>query len=174
MNRYLPFRYFDFLRKPSVLILAFLIVFGFSFGIYTSCISAPTACSLMRMAVSSHVSIVRIAVIVLLPFSFAAIAAFLTKPFLLYVLAYCKAFGFAFCICTICICFEQSGWLICFLLLFTDSITTAAIFLFALRHASGFGDRALLELSVLAGWCLCIGIVDVTVIFPVLSTVLIH
>lgn len=163
----------SFFRKPAVLFLAFLLAVGFSFGAYTACISAPVLSSMMRMAASGCVSIVRVAVVVLLPFSFAAVAVLLMRPFLLYLLVLFKSFGYGFCLCGICIVFEQAGWLICFLLLFTDSAVMATLVFFSLRHISGLKNGAFFELIVLSSCCFLVGIIDVTVIFPFLSTILI-
>ena len=90
LNQFFDLKRLHYFRKQEEIVLAFLAAVGFAFGIYSAFISGLNIVSLMRIAASGCVSIVRLLVLILLPFSFAAVAAFLKKPFLLYLLIFLK------------------------------------------------------------------------------------
>jgi hypothetical protein len=155
-------------RKRYPLFLAFLSCAGFSFGIYTACISDPSIFSLMRMAASSHVSIVRVLLVVLLPFLISAIAVLLSNRLLLHLVVLIKSIFYGFCMYAICLEFDHAGWLMCMLLLLTDSVVLLSVHWFALRQRIVF-KSAYRELSLLTLLCVGVGFFDATVISPFLT-----
>ena len=92
---------------------------------------------LMRVAASSHVSIVGLTVTVLLPFLCAAFAVYTDRPWMLYAVCFTKVFTFAFCGFGITAAYGSAGWLVRALLQFSDICTVPVLCWFSLRHLSG-------------------------------------
>ena len=72
--------------RRGYLILALSCCCGAACGILAAFRSDESVLSLMRIALGAHVSIVGLAVSAFLPFLFAAFAAYLGQPVLLYIL----------------------------------------------------------------------------------------
>ena len=159
-------------RKLYPLVLAFFSCASFSFGVYTASISGPAVFSLVRSAVSGQVSIMRMVLVVVLPFLVSAVAVLLSKAFLLLFLILLKSCFYGFFIYAVCVEFPNAGWLVCMLLLFTDAAVLLCTHFFALRHRWSFSDSAVKELLLLFVLCLGVGFLDATVISPFLTMLL--
>ena len=162
---------FDFsrLRKYARYFLAFLLLIGFSFGIYTASISPFSFLSLMRGITLDPVSIVRMLCAVLLPFLIAAFAVLLSKPSILHLLLFTRAFLQGFSLYGICNCFTRNGWIVCALNLFTTTVVNTVLIRFSLRHISCFKEKAIPELVVSTLVSICAFIIEIFVILPILT-----
>ena len=123
---------------------------------------------LMRFSISGEVSIIRQLAAVLLPFLFAAIAAYLGKPYLLHIICFFKTFVFGFCSMLIYCTYGSAGWLIRLFLQFSDILSLPLLCWYCLRQ---FGRsrqpyKDLIYCGLLAGIFVCI---DYFAVLPFLA-----
>ena len=112
---------------------------------------------LMRPSASGGVSIIRQFAAVLLPFLFAAIAAYGNKPRLLYVLCFVKTFTFGFCSMLVYCAYGSAGWLIRLLMQFSDILSLPLLCWYCLRLLHRQKPcRDLICCTLLAGIFVCI------------------
>lgn len=104
------------------------------FGIYTASQVSVLHSSLMHVLLHSHMSIVSLACVVLLPF-FYSIVAFRLNQFYLVIPVVCiKAFTFGYSCSLISVLFGNAGWLMRWLLVYTDSILVIPLLCYWLRN----------------------------------------
>lgn len=144
---------------------------GLICGIFVAACTDNIA-SLMRACCDAGVSIVGLIIVPFFPFLFSAIAVFCSSPLLLYLTGFCKSFLLGFSIRAVFIVFSGGGLLICALLLFTDLLTTPAIFLFQLRYAKWRSKEFLQSCISALIWFLAVIAVDYTWITPLLRDII--
>ena len=155
-------------RKVSTIILAFCWCAGLLTGCFLANHAGNIHSSMMRRAVSCPVSIASL-VVLLLPFLFSAFAVYVSQYWLLVPIVFWKAMSFSRVACWITAAYGSAGWLMRFLLMFTDLFTLPLLVLFWLRY--GGKGRRLTALSALA-YCaaaVSIGSVDFWIISPFLA-----
>lgn len=103
-------------------------------GILTGMHAGDVYFSLMRGAASCSVSIVGLACSVYLPFLLSALAVYLNRPGLLYIVSFLKAWSFTLTAFGIQAVFGCAGWLVRFLLQFSDILLLCPLCWFCLRH----------------------------------------
>ena len=105
--------------------------------------------SLMRPGFPGRVSIVSAIVTATFPFLLAALAVHINCKKLLWMICFFKAFCFAFCGALLWSAYGSAGWLIRFLLIFTDICTLPVFFLCCIRrNKRDFVVCILISLSV--------------------------
>lgn len=120
MVRFFHARFFSSSRKPSTIVLAFVLCVGYFLGAVLALLSDQFSVSLMHTAVLSRGSIVSILSVLLLPFLFTAFAVFVRRYQLLVPIAFFRAVIFSY-VCSVIVCiYGSSGWLILLLFLFSD------------------------------------------------------
>lgn len=124
--------------------------------------------SLMRAAVLSGVSMVGLLAVVLFPLILSAIAVYFSVPLFFFLLSFGKAFGFAFCSFRILTAFGSAGWLVRWLLLFSDTCMSVVLLWFWIRNINGIGASSKKDLAVCAAFALLIGCFDYFVVSPFL------
>jgi hypothetical protein len=127
---------------------------------------------LMRMAPSSHVTIVGLAVSLLLPFLSIAFAIYMDKPLWIYPICSCKAFGFAYNGFGISAAFGSGGWLVRSLFLFSDILTLPAFCWLALSHIYGRTTNWKRDIAISLGICIGAGCLDIWFISPFLAHII--
>lgn len=150
-----------------------LLAFGWALGLICGyCLFLHTddpVLSLMRTAVKCRVSISGLVNVTLIPFLISAMAVSLSRPRLLALVAWGKAFSFAFVsLCTLR-AFGGGGWLAWPLVMFSDICVMPVLWLYWLRHISGgrgFSLRELVPYLLAAG---LIGVADHLFISPFLA-----
>ena len=160
-----------FCRRMYIL-LAFSCCFGAVCGILAAFRSEESFLSLMRMAVTSHVSIVGLTVSALLPFLFAAFAVYLGQPFFLCILCFFRMFAFTFLGCCFHLAFGSAGWLLRSLFQFTDGCCLALLCWFSLRQLSASYAFPVRDLSVCCGLCIVTCAIDYLMISPFLASLI--
>lgn len=137
MARFLHrFDTFTFRRSRHVL-LALSWVFGLGFGALTFRYGKDQLLSLMPPVLSSRWSIVGLAASSFLPFLFSVFAVYISFPLLLTLICFSRAFLYAYIACGIQCCFGDAGWLVRWLLLFSDTLSIPVLYLYWQRHISG-------------------------------------
>ena len=124
-------------RKNAKLFLAFSWILGLGGGGLAFRYAGDVLISLMPLAVNSQLSIVGQFLSISLPFLLSAFAVFVSCPGILIPLSFCKAFAYSYLVCGVFASFGSGGWLIRWLLLFTDSVSAALLYGYAMRHISG-------------------------------------
>lgn len=128
---------------------------------------------LLMRAAQSGVSIFGLLMTALLPFLFTALAVFLSEPRLFLPIAFCKAFSFAYCGVGIGLAYGLAGWLVRFLLLFSDGCLIPVLYWFWLKHISDLRRSAPIELASGCGFAILAGLLNYGLISP-LTAMLIH
>jgi len=123
---------------------------------------------LMRGASDCSVTIAGLLATVVLPYLFAAFAVYISKPKLLYLICFVKAFCFAMCGYGICVAYGSAGWLVRWLLQFSDICTVPVLCWFALRHLKGKGRTFRTDAMFYGGIVMLVGYLDFSLISPFL------
>lgn len=126
---------------------------------------------LMRIAPTSYVSIAGLAVTLLLPFLFIALAIYMNRPHWLYPICFCKVFGLAFSGYGVAAAYGSAGWLVRFLFLFSDIYTTPILCYLTLRHIHTRQAGWKKDIGISAGIFLLAGALDLWFISPFLARI---
>lgn len=159
----------DVWRKNCKLYLAFSWLCGLGFGVLVFSYAGNSHIPLMRMAATSHMSIVSLLSVLILPFLLSAFAVFCFRPQLLLAVSFGKAFSFAFVSISAIAAFGSAGWLVRLLLMFSEMLSLPLLFWFWLRYISGDFRPAPAAIFLTAALVFLIGSVDHCYISPMLA-----
>ena len=123
--------------KEAVFSLACSYLLGLILGGCMFNVAGDSFSSLMRVGDFSHMSIIRLLPVLLLPFLFSAFAVYIHQNWLLPPICFLKAFFFAFVYVGFSVSFADAGWLVRLLLMFGDIATLPLLWLFWLHILSG-------------------------------------
>lgn len=160
------FRYF--LCKADCYFLSFFWLLGLVFGIIISSSAGDSVTSMMLTASESRMSIVSL-LFVVLPFLFAALAAYFSKHWLLPAICFCRAFLFGFSAHTLSLCYGASAWIVQFFLMFTDFFVLPLYFWFCLKHICCRGVLFKRDLFACIAISVLVWIIDFCFISPYLA-----
>lgn len=169
MARFLHYDFPFFWRKASTAFLAMCWLLGLLSGAVLSGMAEPAFTSMMRAAAESRVSIVRLLTVTVLPFLCSAFAVYLSRPWLLLPIAFCKGLTVSCTAFGITAVYGSAGWLIRGLTMFSSFCTVPVLVFYWLKHISG--ERRFSGVSLLlslASVCLVCGI-DYCYIAPILA-----
>lgn len=164
------FRFFFCRRKP--LFLALCCFLGFAFGMIAAQRSDDSYFSMMRMVLSSHVSIPGLIASVSLPFLLAAFAVYIRHHGLLYGLCFIKMFFFGLSSAAAYLAFGSSGWLVRLLLFFSDCCAVPVLCWLCIRYVHGTSRSFLRDLSLCAVCIAAVVAIDIIVISPFLASLI--
>ncbi len=161
--------HFNFLKKqlnrPDLQLSAVWLA-GLLIGILLSSQMDRSIFTALRPILSERTSIIYHFAIVALPFLFAAYCIAIHKSKLLFFICFLKAVHFSFCGHLLYHAYGSAGWLVRFLLQFTEIFTMPILFAYCLRNIScGYdsAQRDLLICLILVAFMSCI---DYFVISP--------
>lgn len=144
--------------------LAFFFFAGIICGTYFCFRSDLSLLTLMRASPDGSVSIVSLFLILFLPFLLSFVSCILDSV-LLFPICYCRAFLFSYIQTGFIFCFHPDGWLLRWLILFSDGMGLVMLYLFWVRVIQkgkcGFG-----MLSMFSAGFLTIGLFDYYIILP--------
>ena len=148
---------------------AFVWVSGLILGALTSVSADISLASTMRAALCGGMSIFGLLVVVLLTLFLSAYAVYFSQPVLLVSVVFLKAFLFAYTGAGLLTLYPSSGWLIRYLLMFSDTLMMPLLWWFWLCAESG--ERvALLHRTAFSTLVACsIGCVYYALIAPFLA-----
>lgn len=156
-------------RKGSTVFLAFFWCFGLVCGILTYFSADTVFSSLMRRTLTGSVSIVSLLGVPILPFLFSAFAVFISEPRLLVLVSFGKAFLFSFVSLGVIQAFGSAGWLIRWLLMFSNCMSVPVLYWFWQRHISAVRPVKIMDLVCFLCIGLLIGSIDYCMISPFLA-----
>lgn len=169
MARFLHYHLPDLWRKGAWFFLAFSWLSGLICGICAFSCAGNSAFSVMRGAFSGSVSIVGLLGVTVLPFLFSAFAVFISKPGLLLVASFGKAFLASYVSLAVMLAFGSAGWLIRWLLCFSSCAAAPLLYWYWLRYISGERKFSGFEVFLLISLLIFIGSLDYCVILPFLA-----
>lgn len=146
--------------------LAFFWISGLLFGALYSFSTIDYFSSLMRMLLHSRVSIVSF--VFILSFHLIVLSAsfrFLPKPFF-FLLSFLKAFVYSFCLVCTYLSFGTAGWLIHFLLTYTDTCTIIPFLWFSLRSILGYSHTLKRDAVVYLSIYIAVYVIDLLWVSP--------
>ena len=120
-------------RKVNVTILALTLLSGYLSGGLCGGRADSLLFQLMRMGALSHVSIVSVLPVLLLPLLLSAFAVYIGFRQCVLLIAFIKAFLFAYLYCSVLVFFPSSGLLFALLFLCTDFLIMPVLCWFWLR-----------------------------------------
>ena len=172
MARFFHSFHLSFMRKTSHCFLAFSWLLGLGAGglIYRS--SGESLSSLMLLAATGQMSIVSLFLRTSLSFLISAFAVYFSKPRFLFAVSFLRAFLYGYVVCGVFGAYETCGWLIRWLLLFSDTFVCVLLYVYISRHITGlrgFSFRSLLCCELLLGLLISI---DFYVVSPFLRQIL--
>ncbi len=156
-------------RKGSTAFLAFSFLFGLFSGIAAFFAYGESVLPWMRSVLYSPVSIVGILCVTVLPFLFSAFAVFISKPWLLFLISFWKAMFFSFFSLGFLVSNGSAGWLIRWLLMFSDLICLPVLYFYWQRSLLQHEKASFAEGLVFFSLLLFIGSMDYRMIAPILS-----
>ena len=155
-------------RKTELFLLAFFSCCGAVLGVAVSYSSEPSISLMMRMAASSHVSILGLMLSAILPFLITVVAYCFSKPYLLFPISFFKSFSYTLAMCCVRVGFLQAGWLVCMLLLFSDTAAIVVLYWYWIRNIHGFRSSALTDMLFCIAVTLTVTVIDYVWVFPFL------
>ena len=161
-----------FRRRRLAVYLAFAWSAGLLLGSFFSVLSAPFSVSLMRMTLSGPVSIFGLLTILYLPLLFTAFAVYISQIWLIIPICFFKSLFFSFVAAGFLLLLPSGGWLLCFLLLFSDCLSIPILFFDWYRTCSQSRMEVFRSLAVSGIFLFVIGIADYYVISPFLIRLL--
>lgn len=123
--------------KSSLFLLALIWCAGLISGCITAIVTDSSFYSMMRAASQRSVSIVGLITVSVLPFLLTAIAVYFRRPYFLLPIVFVDAFLWSFSSMLILLSFGSGGWLVRFLLLFSDCCITPVLYWVWLHFVSG-------------------------------------
>ena len=124
------FSFSSLFRKGSIVILAFFLFTGLLMGSRLSEALDPSILPMMRASAMQSVSIVSMLSVLLLPFLLSAFFHSTCTAWLIIPICFLKGLCFGFCQTLICSSFAGAGWLVYFLLMFSDILTLPVLIFF--------------------------------------------
>ena len=125
-------------RRYNFILLTLVIIAGSYLGVLCALDSRQLLFSMMRGCLGASVSIVGLAFALLLPFFAVILAALYSKHSALFPVFFFKSFCFCYCLTGICLAYGSAGWLVCGLLMLSDSVSLLLLLKLCLRHINGF------------------------------------
>lgn len=130
----LPLRRFHQPEHIRELFLCLFWIAGLPIGYLFVGQLSETYYSLMRMAVKTPVSIVGLMTVIFLPLLLSVVALAFSKPLLFVPLAFLKSFLYSFTVSAVMFVFNDAGWLVAGLLLFSESLMNVLLLWFWFRN----------------------------------------
>ncbi len=147
---------------------------GLLAGIYIAYNAPATTLSMMRMCYFPRVSIIGFVLILTFPLILSVIAIRLHIPFMCYFIALLKAFCFSYSTGCIIILYGSAGWLVRWLLIFSDSCTVVVLFWFWFRYVSGDREVGKRDVVICILLTILICCADYYIVSPFVEILLCH
>ena len=161
----------DLWRKYAIIFLSFSWVFGLASGLLYSFCLYPRYDPLVMSALFADVTIVDIMLISVIPIVLSVLCVHCSFPVLLIPLAFFKAFSFSISSFRLLWAFGNAGWLLRFLLMFSDCALVVVLLWLWIRHINGSKLHLVKDAVTCTQVMFVVGVIDCLFIVPVLQTV---
>ena len=158
-----------FRRKVKLKILVFAWIFGLLIGAVFSVSADKLLFSTMRGAILSSMSITGPVTVVLLPLLLSAYAVYFSQPAMLVLVVFLKAFLFAYTGAGLLMLYPVSGWLLRWLLMFSDTMVMPILWLIWLSDSTEGSAFKVRRIAICMAGAMLISCVDLFQIAPFLS-----
>lgn len=115
-------RFASFWRRHRVFFLAFFWCISSSAGFWIAFSTSDIVVSLMCAVVNCRVSIFGLVMMVFFPLLLSAAAVYFSVPDVLFPVIFVEGVSLGYCLAGMMLTFGSAGWLICFLLTFSESL----------------------------------------------------
>lgn len=168
MASFFPLNRSSIPRKGTITVLAFVFLLGLILGGFCALRADASNGILVREALSIQASVIPLLFVLLLPFLLSVIVFYANQPRLLIPIVFGKGFVFAYV--SICVrnVYPDSGWLLQFLLMFTDCVNLPILWWYWLQGldagSTGRTRPAVTAVTILSA----VGLLDVFYVSPFL------
>lgn len=159
-------------RRTAAFLLALSFLSGLCFGALTSFDASHYFIPAMRVASKDCVSIIGLLSALLLPFLFSAIAVYIKKPALLYLIAFCQAFLLAFVGAGVLLSFGSAGWLMRLLMMFSGILFLPLLYWYWLKNVTASFGLLHSGVLILLPGMLAISLIDYYYVAPLLAKII--
>lgn len=118
------------------LLISFWFV-GLLFGLYFTSDTSVSSVSLMRSVTQDRLSFIGLFLMFTFPFFISAALFRLSKPLLILPIIFFKAFTYSCCLYSVMFAYGEAGWLVRWLLLFSESCIIVLFIWYCIRNISG-------------------------------------
>lgn len=160
--------------KNSVCFLAFIWTFSVFAGIILGSKSVPYYTSLMLSAASGPMSIAGMFLIFILPLVISIISIRFKVSFLVLPLALIKGFFYGFLTVSVYSALGSAGWLICLLLLFSNSILIVLLLWFWFKYLKVHNCCLMRDFLVAIAFGVLVCAFDAIMVSPFLTDVILY
>jgi len=167
----LNLKHIRFYCSIRVVILAFFWTVSLICGV---CISAndQSVVSLMRLLPYAQVSIVGLILVLFVPLLISIICVRFANLIVIYIISALKGFLLGYCLYGISAAFGDSGWLMRFLLFFSESCSTFVLLWFWVRQLGGICVSFRRDCISASLASLIIGMIDYLLVSPFLTSLM--
>ena len=158
-------------RKSRCIILAFSSCFFSASGIYCGFNSEGPFASLILMSPVTQVSIAGLLFSRMFPLLLSILAMIYNMPGSLVAICSLKSFLFGLVFSSVSRLYGFAGWIVSFLLLFSDFVSLLSVHLFSFWHAGGFHSGASKDIRFLIYFVLFFVFMDLAFVSPFLLSV---
>ena len=149
--------------KLRLIHLAFSTILGAGFGVLFSATADRSYLLMMRSAARTPASIVGLVVVGIVPFLICLLAVSRRKQSLIYPVCFCRIFLYSAGVHAIHLSFGSAGWLMGFLVHFSDCLLIPVLFWYALRAHFGGKKR---DIWICLGISALVILLDCCIISP--------
>ena len=174
MNHLLLFPSEKHSGRVRVFVLICCWICGLLLGIHYASRADDTYFLLMHTAATARVSITGLLAAVFLPFLFSAFAVYILRPELLLAVCFLKAASFSCCSFGLMHAFGSAGWLVRFLLQFSDCFMIPVLLWFSVRHIVKSVKPVWRDFLICSLWMLIVGAFDYCIVSPFLVGLIDH
>lgn len=139
MKRFNFADWLSFWNRIGISSLVFIWCLGLSFGFQLVSFSEPKLSSLMDVLIIQRGSIIGLILIHILPLILSAVIIRYRTSFLLLPIVFIKALLRGFCLCLLLHAYCNCGWLLAFLVLFSQSGSAVVLLWFWVKHINYTG-----------------------------------
>ncbi len=170
------FTQFFYFLKRNIKLLCFSLIWllGLSLGAYVASQTTTIHNSWMQSLYYSRLSIIGFLAMLIFPFLLSAILFRMSFWKMVLLLFFVKAFAFSWLASSIILYFDGAGWLLRWLLLFSESIASVLLVWFWTRNRQGRSNRRQNDLLLCLVIALVIGCIDSSVVSPFGIAMLTH
>jgi hypothetical protein len=161
-------------RSFPYIALFFVLLTGSLLGTLCAKETSTISTTLMRGCIASSVSIVSLVYSLLLPYLAVLLAAIYSNSFALFPICFIKFFSFSFMLMGLRLAFGPAGWLMCVLLMLSNSVSVVFLVCLCFRNIRGFRPSVYWDIEKRMITILGISLLDYHFIAPYLAQIIVR